>query len=71
MINLWIGVVVQFHNVLHGFWGGWGTGTASLESKLFQQLMEMMDEVLYGVFLDLSKAYGALAVLQLFIKAIL
>ena len=29
MTNLWIGAAVQFHDVLHGFWDGWGTGTAS------------------------------------------
>ena len=35
-------------------------GTASLEVKLLQKLMEIREEVLYGVFLDLRKEYGTL-----------
>ena len=50
VINRQIGVVVQFHNVLHGFQAGQETGTTSLESKLLQQLTEMKEEVLYGIF---------------------
>ena len=30
VINRQIGVVVQFHNVLHGFRASWGMGNASL-----------------------------------------
>ena len=30
---------IAFHNVPHGFWSGCGTGTASLEYKILQQLM--------------------------------
>ena len=30
VINQWIGVEVQLHDVLHGFWSGWGMGAASL-----------------------------------------
>ena len=41
VINWRIGVTVQFHNVLRGFMTGRGTGTASLESKLLQQLTAM------------------------------
>ena len=32
---------IQFYNTLHGFRMGRGTGTASLEAKLLQQLMAM------------------------------
>ena len=39
---------------------GQGTGTASLEAKLLQQITAVREEVLYEVFLDLSKAYDAL-----------
>ena len=35
-------------------------GTASLEFKLLQKLMEMREEVLYGLFIDLRKEYDAL-----------
>ena len=34
--------------------------TAALEAKLLQQLTSMRGEVLFEVFLDLQKAYGAL-----------
>ena len=52
--------VLQLHDALHGFREGRGTGTATLESKLLQQLTAMREEVLYVIFLDLTKAYDAL-----------
>ena len=52
--------VIILHYVLHGFWSGRGTGTASLEAKLLKHLMAMREAVLYEVFLDLQKAYAAL-----------
>ena len=51
---------ITFHDVLHGFREGRGTGTATLKAKLLQQLAAMRDEVLYVIFLDLTKAYDAL-----------
>ena len=39
---------------------GRGTGTATLEAKLLQQLAAMREKVLYVIFLDLTKAYDAL-----------
>ena len=51
---------ITYHNFLHGFRSGRGTGTATLESKLLQQLSAMREEVLYVIFLDLHKAYDAL-----------
>ena len=51
---------VTYHDFLHGFRAGRGTGTATLEAKLLQQLAAMREEVLYVIFLDLTKAYGAL-----------
>ena len=51
---------ITFHDVLHGFRSGRGTGTATLEAKLVQQLAAMREEVLYVIFLDLTKAYDAL-----------
>ena len=29
---------ITYHDFLHGFWAGRGTGTATLEAKLLQQL---------------------------------
>ena len=51
---------ITYHDVLHGFRAGCGTGTATLEVKLLQQLAPMREEVLYVIFLDLTKAYDAL-----------
>ena len=51
---------ITYHDFLHGFRAGRGTGTATLEAKLFQQLAALKDEVLYVIFLDLHKAYDAL-----------
>ena len=51
---------IQLHEVLHGFREGRGTGTATLEAKLLQQLAAMREEVLYVIFLDLTKAYDVL-----------
>ena len=49
------GVEVRFHDLLHGFRVGRGTGNASLEVKLLQHLTSMRGEVIYEVFLDLRK----------------
>ena len=51
---------ITFHDVLHGFRAGRGTGTSTLEAKLIQQFAAMREEVLYMIFLDLTKAYDAL-----------
>ena len=51
---------ITFHDALHVFQEGCGTGTATLEDKLLQQLAAMREEVLYVIFLDLTKAYDAL-----------
>ena len=51
---------ITFHDFLHRFWAGRGTGTAILEAKLLWQLAPLREEVLYMILLDLNKAYGAL-----------
>ena len=51
---------ITFHDVLHGFRAGCGTGTAILKANLLKQLAAMREEVLYVIFLDLTKAYDAL-----------
>ena len=51
---------ITYHDFLHGFRAGRGTGTATLEAKLLQQLAALREEVLYVIFLDLHKAYEAL-----------
>ena len=52
--------IVQFHDCLHGFLSGRGTGTATIEAKLAQQLAYIEQEALYGIFIDLRKAYDAM-----------
>ena len=51
---------IAYHDFLHGLRAGSGTGTATLEAKLLQQLAAFRGQVLYGIFLDLHKAYVAL-----------
>ena len=46
---------ITFHDVLHGLRAGRGTGTTTLEAKLLQQFTAMREEVLYMIFLDLTK----------------
>ena len=60
ILNLRLTTGITFNNALHGFREGRGTGTATLEAKLLQKLAAMRDEVLYVIFLDLTKAYNAL-----------
>ena len=47
---------ITFYDILHGFWGFRGTGTAALKANLLQQRMTMREAVLFEVFLDLQKA---------------
>ena len=51
---------ITYHDFLHGFWAGHGTGTAILKAKLLQQLAALRQDFLYVIFLDLHKAYEAL-----------
>ena len=51
---------ITYHDALNGFRSGRGTGTATLEAKLLHQLSALREEVLYVIFLDLTKAYDAL-----------
>ena len=51
---------IQFQGTFQRFFTGRGTGTASLESNLLQQILGMREEVLYEIFLYLYKAYGTL-----------
>ena len=51
---------VKFHDALHGFLPERGTGTATIEAKLLQQLAGIAQVPLFEVFLDLKKAYDTL-----------
>jgi hypothetical protein len=60
IINRHLQESISFHESLHGFRKGRGTGTACLEAKLQMQLAHIRSTPLYQVFLDLSKAYDTL-----------
>ena len=60
ILHLRLTASITYHDFLHGFRAGRGTGTATLEAKLLQQLADLSEEVLYVIFLDLHKAYDAL-----------
>ncbi len=52
--------IIEFHPSLHGGLPKRGTGMATIEAKLAQQLAWMEQEPLYQVFVDLRKAYDHL-----------
>jgi hypothetical protein len=52
--------IIEFHDCLHGFLAGKGTGTATIEAKLSQQLAFIEQSPLYGIYIDLRKAYDAM-----------
>ena len=60
ILNRWLATSITYHDFLHRFRAGCGTGTATLKAKLLQQLAAMREEVLYVIFLDLHKSYEAL-----------
>jgi hypothetical protein len=51
--------IIPLHDCLHGFLPGRGTGTATLEAKLTQQLTYLEQTPLYSIFIDLKKAYDS------------
>ena len=60
VINTRIKLVVQLHDVLHGFCTGRGTGNFIMEIKLVQELASVDQDPKFLVFLDLIKAYDNL-----------
>jgi len=51
---------ITFHDDLHGFLPGRGTGTACLEAKLEAQWAFRSGHPLYHIFLDFTKAYDSI-----------
>ena len=60
ILNSRITAYITHHEFLHGLRAGRGKGTATLEAKLLQKLLDMREEVLYVIFLDLHKVYETL-----------
>ena len=46
IINCRLNISISFHEIIHGFRGGRGIGTASLDTKLLHQLVAMREEVM-------------------------
>ena len=42
-----LGADIALHDVLHGLWGGQGTGAKSIESNILQQLEDIRYELFY------------------------
>ena len=53
-------IILDYHDCLHGFVAGYGTGTATTEMKLEQQLTYIEQVPLCGVFIKFRRAYGAM-----------
>ena len=60
ILNRQITASIAYHDFLHRFRVGRGTGTTTVEAKVLQQLEALREEVLYLIFLDLHKAYDTL-----------
>ena len=53
-------VKLECHDCMHGFLAGRGTGTAILEAKLAVQLAYKEQVPLYGIFIDIHKAFDTM-----------
>ena len=60
VLNRRLTASITYQYFLHGFRAGRGRGTATLVSKLLQQLEALGKKVLYMIFLDLHTEYYAL-----------
>ena len=60
LLNLQLMTAIKFHDVLHGFLAGYGTGNSDLKAKLIQHFIDIREAVLFEVLLDLQKGYDAL-----------
>ena len=60
VLNRRLQASIELHDALHGFRARRGTGTAIIEAKLLQQWARLKQVPLYGIFLDLRKAYDTL-----------
>ena len=60
IINSRLRTAISLHDALHGFRKVSGLGTATVETKLAQQLSVICHEPLFQVFLNVKKAYDPL-----------
>ena len=60
ILNCRLTAYITYHDSLHGFRAGHGTGTATLDIKLLQQVTAIKEAVLHTIFLVLKNAYNEL-----------
>ena len=60
ILNRCFTAYITYHDYLHGFWAGCGTGSTTLKVKLLQKVAALREAVLHAIFLDLNKSYNAL-----------
>ena len=60
IINRCFTVAINYHDFLHVFRAGCGTGTATTEVKLLEQVEALKEAVFHAILLGLHKAYNAL-----------
>ena len=51
---------ILFHDCLHGYMAKRGTGTATVDAKLAQQLAYLEQHPLYRIFINLRKAFDTM-----------
>ena len=60
IINRCFTVAITYHDFRHVFRAGRGTGTATSEVKLFEQVAALKEAVFHAILLGLHKAYNTL-----------
>ena len=60
ILNCCFAAAITYHDFLHRFRMGRGTGTATLKIKLLQQIATLREAFLHAIFLYLHKAYNTL-----------
>ena len=55
ILNFWLTDSITYHDLFHRFRSGRGTGTATLNAQMVQQLAAMREEVLYMILMVLHK----------------
>ena len=60
ILNFRFTVSITYHDSLHGFQEGCGTGTTNFEIKLIQKVLSMKETVLHAILMELHKAFNTL-----------
>ena len=60
ILNFCFTDAITYQDFLHRFWAVCGTGTATLELKLLQQVAALTEAILHVIFPDPHKAYDIL-----------